>query len=301
MTISTTPKARLIDLHSVTSFVTYQTKVETPVSTPNGVVEASTGHKLDYPPHPFSPETSAAIAKLPLGFSEVALNRTLSIQTIDLLLDVHEQDTLYPVSPTPNRHRLYTADKCLLLLRAPQMPELERMIVGGLLAYTVQSQPPESRTTVYDEALMGFLADLAAYTFINYEQPCLLWVVLCFAVIQEHFTEGSRVDFFHHTILRFKQSVKWPNVEKAVKGFLWTEERLPEWRAAWEEAIGSHKPDGYLGRTPSRSPETESLRSGSVKSMVMTPVLVEEEARQATGEVADRLARGVDVKIEERG
>jgi hypothetical protein len=207
------------------------------------------------------------------------MKRTLSIQTIDLLADMHDQDLAMRSSdetkpPLPNRRRLYTADKCLQLLKSTTMPELERMIIGGLLAYTIQSQPSDTRTTVYDEALMSFLAELAQYTFFNYEHPSLLWIVMCFATLQDHLTQGARVDFFHHTVLRFRQSAKWLRMEKSLMDFLWTEERLKEWKWAWEDAIGSHKPMGYESRTPSQSPETESAATTQSAGAALTPISV---------------------------
>ncbi|ETN42894.1 uncharacterized protein HMPREF1541_02052 [Cyphellophora europaea CBS 101466] len=260
-------------IETVTSFVKFQTKTQTPASSPNPTEETTTSLKLDYPTHPFPTDLSATISKLPFGFSDMALARTLSVQTIDLLVDVHEQDlaqrTQQPNNSTssPSRKRLYTADKCLQLLKSTSMPEPERMIVGGLLAYTVQSQPPASRTTFYDESLMSLLAELAQYTFFNYEHPSLLWIVMCFSVLQDHLTQGSRVDFFHHTVLRFRQSTRWSRMEKTLKEFLWTDERLREWKWAWEDAIGSHRPMGYESRTPSKSPEIE----GFARDGVVTP------------------------------
>jgi hypothetical protein len=285
----------------VTSFVNYQTKTQTPTSTPNTSAETETGPMLDYPTHPFPTELSVAISKLPAGFGETAMKRTLSIQVIDLLVDVHEQDLAVrsqnSSDPSPaSRRRLYTADKCVQFLKSSSMPDMERMIVGGLLAYTVQSQPSSSRTTVYDDALMAFLAELAQYTFFKFEDPCLLWIVMCFATLQDHLTQGSRVDFFHHTVLRFRQSAKWSKMEASLKAFLWTAPRLKEWKWAWEDALGSHKPQGYESRTPSKSPETESLASAAA---AMTPVSV--VGGGGNGDWKGRLdaGEGLQIKMEE--
>lgn len=163
------------------------------------------------------------------------------------------------------------------------------MIVGGLLAYTVQSQPPQTRTTVYDDALMSFLVELAQYTFFNFEHPSLLWIVMCFSTLQDHLTQGSRVDFFHHTVLRFRQSAKWSRMEKSLKDFLWTDERISEWKWAWQDALGSHRPQGYESRTPSRSPETESVMSAAV----LTPASVDGKQRQGSAEA------GLQIKMED--
>lgn len=277
---------------SVTSFVNYQ-KSQSPAPSPNPSTETPSGPMLDYPTHPFPTELSLAISKLPAGFSDIAMKRTLSIQTIDLLADVHEQDLAIrshpPEQPLPSaRRRLYTADKCLQLLKSTSMPELERMIIGGLLAYTVQSQPPQTRTTVYDDALMSFLVELAQYTFFNFEHPSLLWIVMCFSTLQDHLTQGSRVDFFHHTVLRFRQSAKWSRMEKSLKDFLWTDQRIDEWKWAWQDAIGSHRPQGYESRTPSRSPETESV----VSAAAMTPASIDGKQRLGSAE-------GLQIKMED--
>lgn len=291
---------------SITSFVQYQTSVEVPSPSPNPAPIQEKVPLLEYPSHPFSPDLSASIARLPVGFSNIALKRTLSLQTIELLVDTHEQDLAYrnrPVDANPtlsDRRRLYTADKALQLLKAEDMPSLERMIIGGLMAYTVQahhSANPDRTTTAYDEPLRNFIAEIAQYVFVNYEHPALLWVVLCFAAIQSHIlTEGStRVDFFHHTILRFKQTRRWSSVEKAVKEYCWTDERLMEWKWAWQDAVASHKPQGYeysmsgtsgaSSRQPSITPDVEG--SSMVTGSVSTPFLIEGEGRQAKAEVVE--------------
>ena len=234
----------------MTSFRAYLAKVETPVTPSEEFVDTSSS--LEYPKHPFSSELALIIAKLPNGFGDVALKRYLSIQVIDLLADVNEQDIVIrhaAVEPDPGpKHHMYTADKCVQLLKSKGMPELERMICGSLLAYTVQSQPSEHRTTVYDEILMSFLAELAQYIYFNYEQVCLLWGTFCFAALQPHLVPG-RPDFFHHTILRFKQSDRWSKTEQVLKQFLWTDQRLQEWKEAWEDCVRSHRPQA--GSTPS--------------------------------------------------
>jgi hypothetical protein len=298
----------------VTSFVQYQTKVETPTSSPNPTAMPTKVPVLEYPSHPFSPEISVTIAKLPRGFSNVALQRTLSLQTIDLLLDTHEQDLAHRNRPPVDapwiagRQRLYTADKALELLKAQDMPTTERMIIGGLLAYTVQAHhvyhPDRTTSPIYIEPLRNFIAEIAQYVFVNYEHPVLLWVVLCFAAIQSHITEGGmRVDFFHHTILRFKQSPKWSQVDKAVREFCWTEERILEWKWAWEDAVGSHKPQGYAqsmtsgtsSRGPSMTPEVEGT---TIAGSVRTPYLGEEEARHAKLYALQEDEMGLGVKME---
>ena len=227
----------------MTSFRAYLAKVEAPVTSSGEVIDTSPN--LEYPKHPFSSELAHTIAKLPDGFGEVALKRHLSIQIIELLADVNEQDIAIrhsAVEPDPApKHHIYAADKCVQLLNYKGMPELERMICGSLLAYTIQSQPSEHRTTVYDEILMSFLAELAQFIYTNYEQECLLWGTFCFAVLQPHLVPG-RPDFFHHTILRFKQSDRWVKTERALKKFLWTDHRMEEWKEAWDDCVRSHRP-----------------------------------------------------------
>lgn len=248
----------------MTSYRAYLAKVETPSATPEEFIDNTPS--LDYPKHPFSSELAAMVANLPEGFGEIALKRHLSIQTISLLCDVHEQDTstrhgAFHPDDRPRKH-LYTADKCVQLLSSKGMPELERMICGSLLAYTVQSQPSHQRTTVYDDTLMSFLAELAQYIYFNYEQDCLLWGTFCFSAIQSHLVPG-RSDFFHHTIMRFRQSDKWTKTEAALKKFLWTDLRMEEWKEAWEDCIRTHRPQN--SNTPS------SHSSGGAASSKTSP------------------------------
>jgi hypothetical protein len=286
-------------IETVTSFVNYQTKTRTAstASSEGDALDTPQGPALDYPTHPFSPAVSLAISKLPPGFSDLALQRTFSIQSIDLLGDVHEQESKTRASTSSeapsSRRRLYTADKCLQLLRSTTMPDMERMAIGGLLAYTVQSQPEETRTTMYDDALMTFLAELAHYTFFNYEHPALLWTVICFAALQSHLAQGERIDFFHHTVLRFRQSAKWGRMEQTLKKFLWTDTRMDEWEMAWRDAIGNHRPGGD-SRTPSKSPEAEGpLAAGA--ALIATEATLMEKVKM---DQIDEAGLGV-VKMEE--
>ena len=175
------------------------------------------------------------------------------------------------------------------------MSELERMICGGLLAYTVSSQP-EPRTRVYDDNLQDFLAELAQYIYFNYEQEVLLWVTFCFAAVQAHvFPEsspesddeeqqqqgeqqgqaqsqgqgmgsgsGTASHFFHHTIMRFKQSNRWSRVETVLKKFLWTDDRVRGWKESYAECVASHRPQGASRES------TPSLTVGSSRSERMS-------------------------------
>ncbi len=264
-------------VETVTSFVAYSAKRETPVSSPK-LSQKESSNDLDYPSHPFSAELSQTISRLPSGFTEIALKRNLSLQMISLLVDLHEQQQQQQQTDTqsannssrPAQRHIYAADKCLQFLQSRNMPDLERMICGGLLAYTISSQPslPSLRTHVYDDDLQAFVTELVQYVFFNYDQEVLLWVTFCFAAVQPHvFPEsvseqgesrgksggdGTTEHFFHHTIMRFKQSSRWERVEAVLKQFLWTEEMVREWRERYEECVDRHRPQGASrGSTPS--------------------------------------------------
>ena len=288
-------------LHSVTSFRAYTAKHETPTASPDLSIDnpTSSGTDLDYPKHPFSPDLCETITRLPQGFSEVALKRNLSLQTINLLVDQHEQQQQQEIDQItrPPQHHIYAADKLYYYLHTPhislRMPELERMICIGLLAYTVSasshSASRASRTHVYDEALQQLLVDFAQYTFFNYEQESLLWVTFCFAGLEEHLFGKDRrpatgrnevkmeyagnssnipdqqgqgaVHFLHHTIMRFRQSSSWDRIETVLKKFLWTNDRLDEWRESWEACVKMHQPQSQSRQT---TPGMSTSRKGNV-------------------------------------
>lgn len=280
----------------VTSFVAYSARRETPVPSPE-LAQSEILNELDYPSHPFSPNLSETISQLPPGFTEIALKRNLSLQMISLLVDLHEQPQI-PASKTtapsqPSQRHIYAADKCLQFLQSRSMPDLERMTCGGLLAYSISSTP-NPHTHTYDNDLQAFLIELAQYTYFNYDQEVLLWVTFCFAAVQGHvFPEshandrggdeerrdrgedrrgagvgGTAEHFFHHTIMRFKQSSRWDRVEAVLKKFLWTDQRVREWRERYEECVDRHRPQGpSRGSTPSLagtgSSDGVSVRSSS--------------------------------------
>jgi hypothetical protein len=208
--------------------------------------------KLDYPKHPFPPHLSETIAtKLPDGFSEIAIKRQLSLQVIDLLVDLHEQQlgqarwpsTDATAEPSLYRH-IYSADKCLQYLRSTSMPDLERMITGGVLAYSIATHPPHFRTRVYDDNLQSFLAELAQYIYFHYDSEVLLWITYSFASVAEHIFPGDEMNqsattnhFFQHTVMRFTWTKTWAGTEKVLKKFLWDDNRLEEWKRRWEEFV----------------------------------------------------------------
>jgi hypothetical protein len=263
----------------VSSFIAYSAKHETAPA----VVPEETPNRLEYPNHPLSAHLGEVIARLPQGFSDIALKRDLSTQIIDLILDLQEQSQEVSSHPSrsnksipPAERHIYTADKCLSFLQSRSMLELERMVCGGLLAYVISCQD-EDRTRVYDEALKKFLAELANYTFFNYDQEVLLWVTFCFAGLQGRlFNKGPddsaqditmdtvendqlqeptqedgqfAVHFFHHTIMRFKESNKWRRVEAVLKKYLWSPERMADWKERWEECVAVHRPQGQSRST----------------------------------------------------
>jgi hypothetical protein len=234
----------------VTSFRAYTSKHETPVTSPDVPQDRDESTKLDYPKHPFSPHLSETIAtKLPDGFSEIAIKRQLSLQVIDLLVDLHEQQLGQsrppPTDAEPSLYRhIYSADKCLQYLRSTSMPDLERMITGGVLAYSITTHPPRSRTRVYDDSLRSFLAELAQYIYFHYDSEVLLWITYSFASVAEHIFVGDEMNqsasanhFFQHTVMRFTWTKTWAGTERVLKKFLWDENRLEEWKRRWEEFV----------------------------------------------------------------
>ena len=260
-------------IETVTSFRAYHTKLETPASTP--AIDTTTTVstiRLDYPTHPFPISVTSIISKLPDGFCNVALKRTISLQLIDVIADIQEQTLLQRNSPqevpSPFKNHIYEADKCIEILKSTTMPELERMICGGLLAFIVQSHispallASEPRTTVYDEPLQNIMLELSKYIYFNYEGEALLWVIFCFAPLQKHILRDYRGDFFYHNILRFKQSGRWSATKASLKKFLWTDARLSEWKSNWEEARTNHNASGG---TPATTPGlTRDSKSPSV-------------------------------------
>ncbi len=283
----------------MSSFIAYSAKHET---TPAAVPE-QTLNRLEYPTHPFPPHLGEVIARLPQGFSDIALKCELSTQIIDLILDLQDQSQeVHPQSsrsnkstPSVERH-IYTADKSLSFLQSRSMLELERMICGGLLAYIISCQA-EDRTEVYDKALKNFLSEFANYTFFNYDQEVLLWVTFCFAGLQGRLFNKSQDDpledvtmttietdqaqeqthedgqfaahFFHHTIMRFKESNKWRRVEAVLKKYLWSPERMADWKERWEECVAVYRPQGQSrSTTPSTVAQSGSGRTNNERGSV---------------------------------
>jgi hypothetical protein len=150
---------------------------------------------------------------------------------------------------------------------------------------------------VYDKALKNFLSEFANYTFFNYDQEVLLWVTFCFAGLQGRLFNKSQDDpledvtmttietdqaqeqthedgqfaahFFHHTIMRFKESNKWRRVEAVLKKYLWSPERMADWKERWEECVAVYRPQGQSrSTTPSTVAQSGSGRTNNERGSV---------------------------------
>jgi hypothetical protein len=113
-------------------------------------IERAPDDKLVYPTHPFSTEFCARLARLPSGFSDLALNGELSIQFIGIIEDVTVWDQNIRTEATEKS----PGTEVGLLLNLPTIKPTEAFLGMTFLAYIAFEERKFSRS---NPALEGTL------------------------------------------------------------------------------------------------------------------------------------------------
>ena len=208
------------------------------------------GHRistLTYPGHPFLPDLCAVIARLPEGFAEVALNRSMAMELISFLVKLTElmnwigsskDERQLALKPDMTMQRAIYDLQCLSTL--PLTP-IEAQMVRALLAFCLHlynemtfhiplARPLRPLLEVFNEH-----ADVPRAPWL---QRCLYWCALVTASAWDTQIDASPEK---HVVLdklaaRLPEAWSWEDTEELMHKFLWQDRLADEWEVCWRAA-----------------------------------------------------------------
>ncbi|OAP61890.1 hypothetical protein AYL99_04093 [Fonsecaea erecta] len=208
------------------------------------------GHRistLTYPGHPFLPDLCAVVAKLPEGFAEVALSRSIAIEVISFVVKLtelvnwlassqHEREA----QPKPDM-TMQRAIYDLQCLSALSLTPIEVQISRALLAFCLHLYNDMSFHIPLARPLRPLLETFNAYTG-NARDPwlhrCLYWCAIVTASAwdtqidaspEQHLVLDSLVD-------KLPEATSWDDTEELMRRFLWHDRLADEWEICWRAA-----------------------------------------------------------------
>ena len=205
------------------------------------------GHRistLTYPGHPFPPDLCSVISKLPEGFAEVALSRSIAVEFISFLLKITE---LTGWISLPEYHRSITPQPGITMQRAiydlqcfsalPLNP-IEAQIVRAVLAFCLHLYNEMSFRIPLARPLRPLLeafngqSDLPRQPWL---QRCLLW---CAMVIASSWDTQIDASPERHVVLdklatETREAKTWELTEGTMRKFLWYDGLADEWEVCW--------------------------------------------------------------------
>lgn len=208
------------------------------------------GHRistLTYPGHPFLPDLCAVIARLPDGFAEVALNRSIAVEIISFLAKLTE---LVNWIGTPANERDVAAKPDMTMQRAiydlqclsalPLTP-IEGQMVRALLAFCLHLYNEMSFHIPLARPLRPILEAFNQHNEIPrppWLQRCLYWCAMVTASAWDTQIDASPE---RHVILdslatRLPEAKSWEDTEELMRKFLWQDRLADEWEVCWRAA-----------------------------------------------------------------
>ncbi|EXJ76164.1 uncharacterized protein A1O5_00672 [Cladophialophora psammophila CBS 110553] len=208
------------------------------------------GHRistLTYPGHPFLPDLCAVIAKLPEGFAEVALSRSIAVEVISFLVKLTELVNWLATSqeereaqPKPDM-TMQRAIYDLQCLSALQLTPIEVQISRALLAFCLHLYNEMSFHIPLARPLRPLLETFNAHTEIPrypWLQRCLYWCSIVTASAWDTQIDASpeRHVVLDSLINRLPEATSWEDTEEMMRMFLWQDRLADEWEVCWRAA-----------------------------------------------------------------
>ena len=204
-----------------------------------------------YPRNPFSPEICSILARLPVGFSELALGEMFSFGAIQALDIIHKATKVCETQEL-DRVKLDKVLQALLSslqqLSTTNMGPSERLITCGLLAHVFQLRNLQSLNLFHDPPLLSFIKLVPKQTKVDIvrEQESMVWVSMVVAgalnlrpvrLPGSHLVLDRMFELYPHTLV-------WENVEPIIRSFFWTTALLGHWqnthisgKARWKQIL----------------------------------------------------------------
>jgi hypothetical protein len=206
------------------------------------------GHRistLTYPGHPFSPELCVVISKLPEGFAEVALTRTLAIELISFLVklselvayqSVSDDDRLTMPKPDMTMQRAIYDLQCLSVL---PLTVIESQMVRALLAFCLHLYNGLWFHIPLARPLRPLLESFNEHTELprpRWLQRCLYWSAIVVSSSWDTQPDASprRHIVLDRLVTRVSEARHWEDTADLMRKFLWHDRLLDEWEVCWQ-------------------------------------------------------------------
>lgn len=208
------------------------------------------GHRistLTYPGHPFPPSLCEVVSKLPEGFSEVALSRSIATELISFLVKLTElvkwmsstqAERLNDRRPGLTLQRAIYDLQCLSVL---SLTIIEGQIVRAILAFCLHVYNETSFRIPLAQPLQPLLEAFNEHTEIPrhpWLQRCLLWSSIITASVWDTQIDASpRTHIVLDKILkRLPEAKYWEETKEVMQKFFWVDSLEDQWEICWRAA-----------------------------------------------------------------
>lgn len=224
--------------------------------------------QLEYPIHPFPPKLCILISKLPIGFGELSLSGTLSIQIITILSHVSQWIEQLQHGRKQGTGSLGEANgtyfkqthACLELVGHPKLKLAERILCFALVACTLETYSKSRQASPIHQRILESLTEkVSRENLASLDGECSLWMGLVVAghptspdvsckeavslqQVREELRGAARPrDILLDTVMAKSAKARhWKLVLQMVQKFFWDERLLQRWKSVWELALMRH-------------------------------------------------------------
>jgi hypothetical protein len=201
---------------------------------------------LRYLTQPFSSLVRRVIEKLPSGYAEIALEGSLSVETIATIRSLNEWLNLDPELRTPAPHnQIGSARRCIAAIRSSGGSTIEEAVCLGIIIISMRSF--HARFARMDRV---FLDQIVRFTrqfdFDDHEtsrrlveREHLAFIILAAVEASEKCIElQNHVKILvDHLLRREKFARSWEGMEAVVRKFFWIPFAVTHWKVSWSRQL----------------------------------------------------------------
>ena len=200
-----------------------------------------------YANHPFPPDYTASLSRIPQGLSNLAVSSLLSMQCVRIIERIPSSPQTSSrdshgsaVRSSAGMHSILTD---LLKLTALSTTKMEHVLCHGLVAYCLPLQYGNPLPIGCTRTLQ---TSVDAYMKLNFREneekldgKCLLWIAIVIASSLDICADEDlrNAPVLERILNRFPQARNWDNVEKILRTFLWHEDLAPQWWTTWQSVM----------------------------------------------------------------
>ena len=196
-----------------------------------------------YANHPFPPEYTLALAKVPKAFSELAVSGVLSMQVIRIIGRI-PPEIMIPQVPTglDQTSILYKVLTDLLRLVTLAVMKMEHVLCAALIAFSVPLTYgiplPESITPTLKICVDTYMSHLPHAD--EMDRNCTIWCAMVIASAVEMSSHNSDLykGVFDQALSKYREAREWKSLERILRQFLWHDDLVRYWQlTTWKGAM----------------------------------------------------------------